>query len=191
MAQPLPLPCRAFLLHMSLFKLQLILSVLFREAQPHQHQCSTSFHFTMIAVSLSLALVGKSRICLVHFLWCFCRNDSPTLPCLFPPSLSLIKPGTLCRQRMIWVSLLMWWDTYFHCGLVFCWLSRLLDRLVCHEKLHPYLFSFSFILERPKRSLLIVVVSPKKNCSFCWREKALYYSAKAENTWITCAIWRI
>lgn len=138
--------------------------------------------------SAAPALISPWFLCLWAWLWLlragfalctfsplaagYCRNHSPTLPCLFPPSLSLIKPGTLCTQRMIWVSLLTWQEAYFLCGLVFCWLSRLLDWLLCHEKLHPYLFSFSFILNRPKRNFLIVVDSPKqKNCGFCWREK--------------------
>lgn len=73
LAQPLPLPCRVFLLEMSLSKLQLILSLLFHEAQLHQHPCSTSFDFTMIAVSLSRALVAESRVCLVQFLRFNCR----------------------------------------------------------------------------------------------------------------------
>lgn len=173
-----------FLLEMSLFKVQLILSVLFHDAQPHPHQCSLiSPWFLCLSAWLWLLRAGFALCTFSALTAGYCRNNSPTLPCLFPPSLSLIKPGTLCTQRMIWVSLLTWQETYFLCGLVFCWLSRLLDWLVCHEKLHPYLFSFSFILNRPKRSLLIVAGSPKqKNCGFCWREEALCSSAKAENT---------
>lgn len=126
--------------------------------------------------SVAPALISPWLLCLWAWLWLLragfswrtfsgliagcCRNNSPILPCLCPPSLSLIKPGILCGQRMIWVSLLMWQETCFLCGLVFCWLSSLLGWLVCHEKLHPYLFSFSFILERPKKSLLIMVGSP-------------------------------
>jgi len=154
--------------------------------QPYQRWWSSSFSFIVTALSLSLVLVSNTQLsrfllrnrlvwqslpcCTLPGLTAdYCRIHSPTLPFLFPPSLTLIKSSKLCRQRISWVSLLIWQQTScFLCGLAFLWLRRLLDWIVCHVKLHPYFLSFSSLLERPERSLLRTVGSPKQNCGFCY-----------------------
>lgn len=123
---------------------------------------------------LSLALVAESSICLVHFLWFNCRLLQEQQPHTALP-----------------VSTFPVFDQTWHImhteddlgqladmtrNLFSLWISFLLAQqaagLACVPwEAAPLLISFSFILGRPKRSLLIVVGSPKqKNYSFCWRE---------------------
>lgn len=93
--------------------------------QPYQHWCSSIFNSIMIALSLNLVLVSNAqmskfllrnlsllqqslpRYALPGLTADYCRKDGPTLPCLFPPSLSVTKSGRLCRQRVTWVSSLI------------------------------------------------------------------------------------